>query len=69
MTCILTDLYNRGNGLGEVRLVGSTENGRGVIEILADIGWSTICPDSSWERSDATAICRNLGYESGEHEM
>lgn len=50
---------------GDVRLKGSVANGRGAVEIYTRLGWSSICPDSSWTSTDAAVICQNLGYESG----
>lgn len=50
---------------GDVRLVGNQENGRGAVEISTNLGWTTICPDSSWTDSDANAICQILGYDFG----
>lgn len=51
--------------VGDLRLVGSVENGRGAVEIATSEGWFSICPDSSWQDSDARVICQNLGYEDG----
>ncbi len=63
---IIIGLYSTNNfSVGDVRLVGSVANGEGAVEIFPTVGWSSICPDSSWEDSDALAICQNLGYESG----
>ncbi len=53
---------------GDVRLKGLPNNGRGVVEIFTHVGWSTICPDSSWTLSDANFVCQALGYESGNAE-
>ena len=52
-----------------MRLVGSSTNGRGVVEIYTLLGWASICPDSEWTSADARFICRNLGYESGDAEV
>ena len=51
--------------IGSIRLVGESPNGRGVVEILTVLGWSTICPDSIWTNNTATDMCQYLGYESG----
>ena len=53
---------------GDVRLVGSTQNGRGAVEIFIPQGPTTICPDSNWNSQVAQIICDSLGYESGEVE-
>ncbi len=66
MLLLILDLHTSSDRpLGDVRLVGSIENGEGAVEILTTVGWSSICPDSSWEDSDALAICQNLGYVYG----
>ena len=51
--------------LGDLRLVGSSENGRGAVEIYTQLGLVSICPDSSWNDRVAQTICESLGYESG----
>ncbi len=51
--------------LGDLRLVGSSENGRGAVEIYTQLGPVSICPDSNWNNGVAQKICEVLGYESG----
>lgn len=53
---------------GDLRLIGSTSNGVGAVEIYTQLGWTTICPDSEWSNSDANAVCQRLGYDSGTSE-
>lgn len=51
---------------GDVRLFGDTRNGYGAVQIYTiTLGWQGICPDRFWTRSDASTICRQLGYNSG----
>ena len=57
---------------GHVRLVGSTLNGVGAVELLyPQVGWTGICADEGnahlWESNTDAAeiVCRQLGYEGG----
>ena len=50
---------------GDLRLVGSTANGRGAVEIYTRLGWSSICPDEEWTDIDADVLCQRLGYDTG----
>lgn len=54
---------------GDLRLVGSTANGHGAVEIYTRLGWSSICPDDEWTNSDAAVICQRLGYGSGRRDV
>ena len=46
---------------GELRLAGSNIPNEGRVEICMNNVWSTVCGDS-WGSSDATVVCRQLGY-------
>ena len=65
-TCIHVDLHTPGPNAGDIRLLGSPDNGAGAVEIYTDnVGWTGICPDSSWTDEDSETVCRALGYDSG----
>ena len=54
----------------DVRLLGSGDDGKGVVEYYDRFyGWTGVCADSSTEWLHATAaatiVCRQLGYEGG----
>ena len=60
------DIHTPGPNAGDIRLLGSPDNGAGAVEIYTDnVGWTGICPDSSWTSEDAGVVCRALGYDSG----
>ena len=45
----------------DIRLVDSSQPGRGRVEILVNDQWGTIC-DVFWGLADAEVGCRDLGY-------
>ena len=47
----------------EVRLVGGNIPNEGRVEICMNNVWGTVC-DDSWSSTDATVVCRELGYST-----
>ena len=50
--------------MADIRLVGSSSADKGVVEIMYQGVWGTIC-DDGWDDIDATVVCRELGFLNG----
>ena len=46
---------------GDIRLQGSTSVDEGRVEVCMNGVWGTVC-DNNWNDSDASVVCRQLGF-------
>ena len=46
---------------GDVRLIGGATIYDGRVEVCVNNQWGALCTDS-WDNTDATTICKQLGY-------
>ena len=56
--------FSLGCTTGVVRLTGSSNANRRIVEICVNNTWGTVC-DNGFDNNAASVVCRQLGYSSG----
>ncbi|KAJ8023232.1 hypothetical protein HOLleu_35581 [Holothuria leucospilota] len=51
------------DGLQGIRLTNATNSLSGQVKVLYDNQWGLVCGDDQWDMSDASVVCRQLGYD------
>ena len=57
-------ILNYGYPDADIRLVGNVDEREGTVEIMYKGIWGAIC-DDGWDDTDATVVCRELGFLNG----
>ncbi|XP_030847770.1 deleted in malignant brain tumors 1 protein [Strongylocentrotus purpuratus] len=63
VVCFLVTAAHAQSNL-EVRLVDGKDRREGRVEVYYNGAWGTVC-DDFWADTEATVVCRSLGFESG----
>lgn len=49
--------------MGDVRLVNGSNDSQGRVELCFDGSFGTVCDVTPWTKDDASAVCRQLGFD------
>ena len=61
MLCVLCAASCQDCTENDLQLVGGDSDRDGRVEICYEGSWGTVC-DDSWGQSDASVVCRQLGF-------
>ena len=67
--CYISIVIVSGNcTYGDIRLMGGSNQYEGRVEVCINDQWGTVC-DDSWDSTDATIVCQQLGYATNGSEL